>query len=308
MSPRGPVAVAAAGADAPIADLMAKHDPILLYACRLLPPDVASDASALYAWCRRLDEITDGPGSEDAAATMTKLIDWERRFERIWEGRPDDEMDAALRDCFRRNPTLGRALFDDMMEGMKSDAVDDRRVANMEELEDYAYRVAGTVGLMLLPLLLDGEEDAEELAKDPAIALGKAIQMINILRDASPDAKLRRIYLPGDELSAAGVNEDDVLALRSSPGYREVVKSVSLRAEDLLAEAEAGRGTLPGLGPLFVQVIVELYRRYLDELKERGFENLASGGERVRISASRKLVATATAIVKVASSIRIGNN
>ena len=277
-----------------IENLMAKHDPILLFASRLLPPQIATDASALYAWCRRLDEITDDSNVE-LSTKQQQLLDWEQRFFKLYNGEPQDAMDKALYQCFQRNSaSLTDEPFLDMIAGMKADAVPNRTVQNMEELEEYAYQVAGTVGLMLLPLL-----DADvHLSRSPAIALGKAIQLINILRDASPDAAMGRIYLPQDMLQLAGVSNANILALKSSAGYCNVVKEVADRANELLLEAEIGKSTLPGIGPLFVQIIIELYRGYLVQLEEMGYDNLNIRGERVKISKLQKLIATLTAIKK----------
>jgi len=281
-----------------IEKLMSKHDPILLFASRLLPQTVAADASALYAWCRRLDEITDNPNNRNVTQIQDDLDDWQYRFEKLWNGEPVDNMDAALYECVQRQGgALTKDLFHDMLAGMRSDNVACRRIQNMDELELYAYQVAGTVGLMLLPLL---EADIE-MAREPAIALGKAIQLINILRDATPDAQLFRIYIPKDLMKANSVTEEDVLALRTSTGYRATVKHVADRANDLLSEAEAGRSTLPGLGPLFIQIIIELYREYLDRLEKLEFNNLIKGKSRVRISTSRKLTATARALGTILS-------
>lgn len=182
-----------------------------------------------------------------------------------------------------------------MISGMQADTVHNRTISNMAELDEYAYQVAGTVGLMLLPLL---DANVEE-SRDAAIALGKAIQLINILRDASPDVALGRVYLPQDMLRAEGVSTEDVLQLKSSLGYRKVVAAVADRAEALLKEAELGKSTLPGMGPLFVQVIVELYREYLIKLELIGYDNLNLSGERVKIKTIQKLMASLKAVVKV---------
>ncbi|KAL9188976.1 hypothetical protein ACHAXT_011466 [Thalassiosira profunda] len=280
-----------------ITALMSKHDPILLFALRLLPPATAGDAAALYAWCRRLDEITDDPDA-DAPTVKRRLIDWSDRFNALCDGRPVDGMDEALMQCLQRNAAdLDESPFWDMISGMQSDAVDGRTVANMEELEDYAYQVAGTVGIMLLPLL-----DADmEKARAPAIALGKAIQLINILRDATPDAALGRIYLPQDMLASERVSNEDILQLQSSEGYRNVVRRVANRAQELLREAERGKSTLPGLGPVFVQIIVELYRGYLVKLEQMDYDNLNSVGERVKISTWEKVAALGKALLAVLS-------
>jgi len=193
-----------------IQTLMAQHDPILLFASKLLPPDKAGDASALYAWCRRLDEICDSEeNSNNPELVRTQLDVWQDRFENLWSSGgttkttttttttaipySEDEhlMDLALKECIERyqrsesdnddehgitkSSMLTRKPFDDMIEGMKSDAVDKRRIRNMEELELYAYRVAGTVGLMLLPLLLtnndhDGDTTTTTKSATPELA------------------------------------------------------------------------------------------------------------------------------------------
>lgn len=204
-------------------------------------------------------------------------------------------MDRALAMYIERYDDLELSPFTDMISGMQADTVKNRTISNMAELDEYAYQVAGTVGLMLLPLL---DANVEE-SRDAAIALGKAIQLINILRDASPDVALGRVYLPQDMLRAEGVSTEDVLQLKSSPGYRKVVAEVADRAEGLLKEAEMGKSTLPGMGPLFVQIIVELYREYLIKLELIGYDNLNLSGERVKIKTIQKLMASLKAVIKV---------
>lgn len=294
-----PPTISTASSQAAIQALMQKHDPILLFVSRVLSDDTARDAGALYAWCRRLDQIVDEPESSDSATTRQALDDWTARLDRLCDGAPADEMDAALAETLQRHPTLSRGLFADMIAGMRSDVVEERRIKDYAELELYAYQVAGTVGLMLLPLLGLSSEAAAAPARAPAVALGQAVQLINILRDARPDAAMGRIYLPADEMAGLGVSEDDVLSRRATPEYRRLVARTAARAETLLQEAERGAPELPGLGPLLAQTIVELYRDYLVELERRGHDNLSDGGERVRVGTVRKLTSTLRAAVRL---------
>ncbi|KAL7542234.1 hypothetical protein ACHAXR_011606 [Thalassiosira sp. AJA248-18] len=276
---------------------MSKHDPILLFASKFLPAATAKDAAALYAWCRRLDEITDDPNA-NLLTIQQRLADWEQRFDALCSDQPVDEMDASLAQCLNRNAgSLNEQPFQDMITGMKSDAVANRTVATIEDLEIYAYQVAGTVGLMLLPLL-DADMDR---ARSPAIALGKAIQLINILRDGKPDAALGRVYLPQDMLASEKVTNEDVLNLKSSDGYRRTVQKVADRAHELLLEAEVGKAALPGVGPFFVQIIVELYRGYLVKLQQMNYDNLNAEGERVKISSLQKIAASGRAFYAIFS-------
>ena len=240
------------------------------------------------------DEITDD-ASSDLKTIQSRLSDWKQRFEMICRNEPVDEMDGALAMYIQRNNNLDLSPFKDMIAGMQADSVQNRTISNMTELEEYAYQVAGTVGLMLLPLL----KADEERSRDAAIALGKAIQLINILRDASPDVVLGRVYLPQDMLVAEGVTTGEVLQGKSSPGYQKVVALVANRAEALLLEAEEGKTTLGGIGPLFVQIIVELYREYLIKLENIGYDNLNFSGDRVKISTTQKLLASFKATIKI---------
>jgi len=248
----------------------------------------------------RLDEITDDPNA-DISTIQQRLTDWEHRFDALCDGQPADRMDAALEQCLRRNgKSLSEQPFRDMMEGMRADAVNNRIVENMDDLELYSYQVAGTVGCMLLPIL---NADMDR-AREPAIALGKAIQLINILRDAKPDAALGRVYLPQDMLTSESVSNEDILTLKSSDGYRRVVQKVADRAHDLLMEAEIGKSSLPGLGPVFVQIIIELYRGYLVKLEQMNYDNLNAEGERVKISTLQKIGASAKALFVILSPVK----
>ena len=107
--------------DAKISALMLQHDPILHWARRLLPAQRANAASALYAWCRRLDELVDEPGLSEAA-TLSRLDEWSARLDELCSGQPRDEMDAALLATMQEHPTLGREPFDEMLRGMRADA------------------------------------------------------------------------------------------------------------------------------------------------------------------------------------------
>ena len=87
-------ALVAPGGQAAIAGLMKKHDPILLYVQNLLSESTAEDAGALYAWCRRLDQIVDDPPAGSSVAdTRAALDEWAARLDSLCDGQPRDEMD-----------------------------------------------------------------------------------------------------------------------------------------------------------------------------------------------------------------------
>ena len=100
----------------------------------------AEDAGALYAWCRRLDQIVDDPPAGSSVAdTRAALDEWAARLDSLCDGQPRDEMDAALTEAFRRHPTLSRQPFADMIAGVRSDLEEQRRIADYAELEKLPF-------------------------------------------------------------------------------------------------------------------------------------------------------------------------
>ena len=120
------------------------------------------------------------------------------------------------------------------------------RYQTFEDLYLYCYRVAGTVGLMTLPILGAAEGYTEEQAAEPAIALGIALQLTNILRDVGEDLERGRIYLPLDELAAFGLTEDDLfrceVRIRRAYEYLPTPLSTSL-SRPLSTTSSAARYT-----------------------------------------------------------------
>uniref|UniRef100_A0A804PTT1 15-cis-phytoene synthase n=1 Tax=Zea mays TaxID=4577 RepID=A0A804PTT1_MAIZE len=140
---------------------------------------------AIYVWCRRTDELVDGPNAN--YITPTALDRWEKRLEDLFTGRPYDMLDAALSDTISRFP-IDIQPFRDMIEGMRSD-LRKTRYNNFDELYMYCYYVAGTVGLMSVPVMGIATESkaTTESVYSAALALGIANQLTNILRDVGEE-------------------------------------------------------------------------------------------------------------------------
>uniref|UniRef100_A0A3N7ES86 15-cis-phytoene synthase n=1 Tax=Populus trichocarpa TaxID=3694 RepID=A0A3N7ES86_POPTR len=140
---------------------------------------------AIYVWCRRTDELVDGPNASRIAPTA--LDRWEARLEDLFQGRPFDMMDAALADTVAKFP-VDIQPFKDMIEGMRMDLTKSR-YKNFDELYLYCYYVAGTVGLLSVPVMgIAPESQAPtESVYNAALALGIANQLTNILRDVGEE-------------------------------------------------------------------------------------------------------------------------
>nr|TKW34548.1 hypothetical protein SEVIR_2G314000v2 [Setaria viridis] len=154
-------------------------------ATQLMTPERRRAIWAIYVWCRRTDELVDGPNASHISALA--LDRWESRLEDIFAGRPYDMLDAALSDTVANFP-VDIQPFRDMIEGMRMD-LRKSRYRTFDELYLYCYYVAGTVGLMSVPVMGISPESraATETVCKGALALGLANQLTNILRDVGED-------------------------------------------------------------------------------------------------------------------------
>ena len=193
---------------------------------------------AVYAWCRRTDDIVDKP-RKDTTSLRDELADWTERLRLIWQGIAYDSIDLALVDTVRNYPGLTVQPFEDMVKGMVMD-LDQNRFDTFDELYVYCYRVAGTVGLMVLPIMGTAEDATLEEALEPALALGVALQLTNILRDVGEDRARQRIYLPREDLVRFGVTEQALLKGVKDENYTNMLKFQIARAREWYMRAEAG--------------------------------------------------------------------
>jgi phytoene synthase len=254
------------------------------YSFRLLAPERRSAITALYAYCREVDDVVDEVSEPNVA--RTKLAWWRSEVDRIYDGVPQHPVAQALQAAIARYP-LQREHLLRVIDGMQMD-LERTRYPNFAALENYCDLVAGVVGLMSAEIF--GYEDPRTL--DYAGKLGVAFQLTNIIRDVGEDARRGRIYLPQDELARFGVAEADVLHTRSSPAFVELMQFETERArrwyDDALAAlpAQDRRAQRAGLA------MAAIYRTLLDEIARDGFGVL---DRRIALTPLRKLwIATRT--------------
>jgi 15-cis-phytoene synthase len=211
-------------------------------AAKLMPRDVREDTAMLYAWCRHADDVVDGqvlgsaPEAGDDPAARLAALKADTLAALRGDG-PAAPPFAALRAVARRHD-FPESWPLDLIDGFAMD-VAGRRYRTLEDTLDYAYHVAGVVGVMMARVM--GVRD--EIALDRACDLGLAFQLTNIARDVMDDARIGRVYLPGEWLDAAGARvEGDV----PSPALHAVVLRLLEAAEPYYVSAFAG---LPALSP-----------------------------------------------------------
>ncbi|WVY89340.1 hypothetical protein V8G54_034854 [Vigna mungo] len=226
---------------------------------------------AIYVWCRRTDELVDGPNSSHI--TPGALDRWEQRLTDVFEGRPYDMYDAALSHTVSKYP-VDIQPFKDMIEGMRMD-LKKSRYENFDELYLYCYYVAGTVGLMSVPVMgiAPDSKASTECIYNAALALGIANQLTNILRDVGEDARRGRVYLPQDELAKAGLSDDDIFRGKVTEKWRKFMKGQIKRARMFFDEAEKGVAELNPASRWPVWASLLLYRQILDSIEANDYNN-----------------------------------
>jgi len=248
---------------------------------------------AIYVWCRRTDELVDGPNSGHMNSEV--LDRWEERLEDLFEGRPYDMLDAALTHTVL-NFSLDIKPFRDMIEGMRMDTRK-CRYQNFQELYLYCYYVAGTVGLMSVPVMGIAPDSliSAESTYDAALYLGIGNQLTNILRDVGEDAARGRVYLPQDELAQFGLCDDDVFSRKVTDQWREFMKEQISRARYYFNLAEGGASQLDKDSRWPVWSSLLIYRNILDAIEENDYDNLT---KRAYVGRAKKLLMLPLAYTK----------
>ena len=237
----------------------------------LLPAHKRAGVYALYAFCRSADDCVDRDASEAGLAALQGALD---RF--LAGSVPDEPLWRALAVVFE-NFDMDAQPFYDLLEGQRRD-LRFRQPSTLDDLEEYAYYVAGSVGLMLLPLLHVHAPLPQRLRED-AVALGVAMQLTNILRDVGEDWCCRRVYLPAGVLEEAGYSLRELAEQRVNAPFRAAWEALARRSEELYLPMQRDvclldeDSRLPTLSSLY------LYRGILDEVRAAGyccFEHRAS--------------------------------
>ncbi|MFO8038548.1 MAG: phytoene synthase [Sodalinema sp.] len=254
--------------------ITAKYSKTFYLGTRLMSEAKRRAIWAIYVWCRRTDELVDGP---DAKQTTPETLDqWEARLEAIFAGNPQDELDLTLTDTLQRFP-LDIQPFRDMIEGQRMDLYRSR-YETFEELKLYCYRVAGTVGLMSESVMgINRTASTAPWADGPyhptqeAIALGIANQLTNILRDVGEDARRGRIYLPLEDLALFDYTERDLLEGVTDERWQALMQFQIQRARKYYLEAEQGISDLSPDARLPVWAATILYSNILTEIERNHY-------------------------------------
>ncbi|MBK6804615.1 MAG: presqualene diphosphate synthase HpnD [Betaproteobacteria bacterium] len=248
------------------------------YSFRLLPPERRRAITALYAFCREVDDVVDEV--HDPAVARAKLAWWRTEVGAVYDGAPQHPVAQALVPVVR-SYRLPREHFDAVIDGMAMDLAQ-QRYADFADLERYCHRVAGVVGLMSAEIFGHEEASTAGFARD----LGIAFQLTNIVRDVGEDARRGRIYLPQEDLARFGVSASAILRAREEPGFGALMAFEVERARAWYDRAMAQLAPRDRKAQRASLAMAAIYRTLLDEIARDGYHVL---DRRIALTPLRKL-------------------
>lgn len=285
----GRIAVRAAPDDARA--VLRRHGRTFFFASHLLGARHAEQAATLYAFCRHVDNLADEASDPNAARIALAGVAHALRAGRAEDAWTDAMLSLQARTGMRVAPAL------DLVAGVASD-LDAVRIADEAELVRYAYRVAGTVGLMMCAVL-----DVHDPRAHPfAIDLGIAMQLTNIARDVGDDARMGRRYLPsswiGDVPAEAIAAPDVVLQRHLCGGTRRLLAL----ADRYYASGEAGLAFLPARARVAILAAARMYRAIGTRIAANGYR---SWDQRAVVGSTAKAGHAAASVLRFALSPRL---
>lgn len=248
------------------------------YSFLFLPPERRRAITALYAFCREVDDIVDE--TTDGSVARIKLAWWRTEVAQMYAGAPTHPVTQALTPHLAAYD-LKQEHLQAIIDGMEMD-LDQSRYLDFAGLRKYCWHVAGVVGILSASIF--GVTDPKTL--EYAEKLGLAFQLTNILRDVGEDARKGRIYLPMDELQRFDVKAADLLNARHTDKFEALMAFQAERARGYYDEAMAllpkrdRRAQRPGL------MMTAIYRTLLDEVQRDGFHVLT---QKISLTPLRKL-------------------
>jgi phytoene synthase len=258
------------------------------YSFRFLPKDKRRAITALYAFCREVDDVVDE--CSDANVARTTLNWWRTQVADIYDGKPQHPVAQALVPVVKRFNLSEEHLLE-IIDGMEMD-LDQPRYADFKSLQLYCYRVASVVGLLSVEIFGYTDRKTLKYAHD----LGIAFQLTNIIRDVGEDARRNRIYLPMDELAQFGVTAAEILNSKETENFRKLMAFQIERAQRYYRQALDQLPAVDRKSQRTGLIMAAIYQATLKEVVASGCHVLR---ERVSLGTGYKLWLSFKAWLKI---------
>ena len=248
------------------------------YSFLFLPPERRRAITALYAFCREVDDVVDE--CADTQLARTKLGWWRLEIGKLFQGAHSHPVTKALQP-FVQEFQIREKHLNEIIDGMEMDLTQTRYL-DFAGLERYCYHVAGAVGLLAAGIFGYSDPRTLEYAKN----LGTAFQLTNIIRDVGEDARKNRIYLPMDELKKFDVPAADILQARYSENFAHLMAFQARRAESYYEKAMQSLPEADRRSQRAGLIMAAIYRATLAEIEREGYRVLT---QRTTLTPLRKL-------------------
>ena len=240
-------------------DKTAKSGSSFYYSFLFLPKEKRMAITAVYAFCREVDDVVDNPGENQIK--HIKLQWWREEITRLFNAQAQHPVTLALTSVIERY-NLPEEYFQEIIDGMQMD-LDQTSYANFKELSLYCYRAAGVVGLISAEIF--GYQDRQTLKY--ASNLGTAFQLTNIIRDIHEDAQRGRFYLPQDELKKFNVSQNELTNGTESDKFRQLLKYQIERAREYYQKAYSLLPDTDRYSQTCGLIMADIYSSILDEIE-----------------------------------------
>ena len=248
------------------------------YSFLFLEPPRRQAITALYAFCREVDDVVDE--CPDPTLAAAKLAWWRNEVAALYAGSPSHPVTQALTEAMQKF-SIPQEQLQEIIDGMEMD-LQQARYPDFKSLHLYCYRVASVVGLLAAEIFGYTDRRTLKYAHD----LGLAFQLTNIIRDVGEDARRGRIYLPQDELQKFGVTEADLIASHYSENFTALMRFQLQRARAMYAQAFAQLPQADRKPQRAGLIMAAIYQATLNEIEHDGCQVLH---QRIALTPLRKL-------------------
>ncbi|MBU1100414.1 MAG: presqualene diphosphate synthase HpnD [Bacteroidetes bacterium] len=246
-------------------DIAQKSKSSFYYAFSLLPANQREAMNTVYAFCRQTDDIVD-EGNDSTEVKYQRLREWREELEMALRGTSKFNLLNRL-SGFIRQFNIPIDPFFELIKGMEMD-LQRNRYPSFEDLREYCYRVASTVGLMCIEIF--GYKNKG--TKDYAINLGLAMQLTNILRDIKKDAKLGRIYLPQEDFKKFNYSEKELFSSIYNDNFKSLMEYEAERAKKYFEKANRSLDIIDKSSMFPARAMQHIYFKLLQKLEKAEFD------------------------------------
>lgn len=261
-------------------DKVAASGSSFYYSFMFLPPEQRASITAIYAFCREVDDIVDE--CTDKAIAKQKLLWWSTEVDRVFNGNPQHPVGIALYETIKRHK-LQKQWFEEIIQGMAMD-LQYQGYQTFDDLKLYCHCVASAVGMLAAAVF--GYKNQTTL--DYAKKLGIAFQIVNIIRDVGEDARRGRIYIPEEDLQAFGITPAEILELniKHPERFKALLAKLATLARSYYTSALESLAKEDRAAQRSGLIMAKIYFSILDEIEKTNFNVL---NQKIALTPLRKL-------------------